>query len=94
MTNVAGALACRRSLAGHRPVLEDHRVVPVGSGHTDRQVNAIAVDDQMPLGAEFAAIGRVRPGVRSPRGEATLAASRLTRLRSSLSARRNSDSRT
>lgn len=74
--------------------LEDHRVVPVGSGHAERQGNAIAVDDQMPLAAEFAAIGRVRPGVRAPRGEATLAASRLARLRSSLSARRNSDSRT
>jgi len=74
--------------------LQDHRVVPVGSGHAERQGNAIAVDDQMPLAAEFAAIGRVRPGVRAPRGEATLAASRLARLRSSLSARRNSASRT
>jgi len=74
--------------------LEDHRIVPVGSGHTERQGNAVAVDDQMPLAAEFAAIGRVRAGVGAPRGEATLAASRLARLRSSLSARRNWASRT
>jgi len=74
--------------------LQDHRVVPVGSGHAERQGNAIAVDDQMPLAAAFAAIGRVRPGVRAPGGEAALAASRLARLRSSLSARRNSASRT
>ncbi len=74
--------------------LEDHRVVPVGSGHAERQGNAVAIDDQMPLAAELAAIGRVRPGVRAPRGDATLAASRLARLRSSLSARRSSASRT
>ncbi len=73
---------------------EDHRVVSVCSGHAERQGNAIAVDDQMPLAAEFAAIGRARPGVVSPRGETTLAASRLARLRSSVSARRNSASRT
>lgn len=63
--------------------LEHHRVVPVGSGDAKRQGKAIAVDDQVSLAAEFAAIGRVRPGVGAPRGEATLAASRLARLRSS-----------
>lgn len=80
-------------LAGDRrridQFLEGHR----GSGHAERPGNAIAIDDRMPLAAEFAAIGRVRSGVRVP-GEATLAASRLARRRSSLSARRNSASRT
>lgn len=48
--------------------LEVRRVVPVGSSHAERRGNAIAADDQMPLAVELAAIGRVRPGVRAPRG--------------------------
>lgn len=75
-------------------LLEYHRVVPVGSGDTERQGNAVAVGDQVPLATELTAIGRVRPGVGAPRGAATLAASRLARLRSSLSARRSSANRT
>lgn len=86
-------LACDRR-QGIDQSLKDHRVVPVGSGHTERQGNAVAIDDQMPLAAELAAISRVRTRVGAPRGEATLAASRLARLRSSLSARRSSASRT
>ncbi len=86
-------------LAGDRrqgldQLLEDHRVMSVGSGDAERQGNAVAIGDQVPFAAELAAIGRVRPGISAPRGEATLAASRLVRLRSSLSARRSSASRT
>ncbi len=65
-------------------LLEHDRVVPIGAGDAYRQGDAVAIDDQMPFAAEFAAIGRVRPGIWAPRGEATLAASRLARLRSSV----------
>lgn len=75
-------------------LLKHHRVVPIGAGDADRQGDAVAVDDQMPVAAEFSAIGRVRAGVGAPPGEATLAASRLARLRSSRSARRRSASNT
>jgi hypothetical protein len=74
--------------------LEYHRVVPVGTGHTVRQRNSVAVGDQMPFAAEFSAIGRVRAGVRAPRGAATLAASKLARLKSSFPVRRSSASNT
>ncbi len=65
-------------------LLEHDRVVPIGAGDAHRQGDAVAIDDQMPFAAEFAAIGRVRPGIWAPRGEATLAASRPARLRSSV----------
>lgn len=49
-------------------LLEYHRVVPVGPDHAKRQGDAIAIDDQVPLAAKLAAIGRVRPGVGAPGG--------------------------
>ncbi len=67
------------------PFLEHDRIVPVGPGHAERQGDAVPIRDHMPLAAAFAAVGRVRPRM----GEATLAASRLARLKSSRSARRS-----
>lgn len=75
-------------------LVEHDRVVPIGAADAHCQRHAVAVHDQMPFAAEFAAIGRVWPGVGAPRGEATLAASRLARLRSSVWARRSSVSNT
>ncbi|OQP72537.1 hypothetical protein IA54_014900 [Xanthomonas phaseoli pv. syngonii LMG 9055] len=74
--------------------LEHDRIVPVGPGYAERQGDAVPIRDHVPLAATFAAVGRVRPRIGSPRGEATLAASRLARLKSSRSARRSSASNT
>ncbi len=75
-----------------KQLLKDNRVVSIGTGDAHSQRHAVAIDDQMPFAAEFAAIGWVWACIRAPRGEATLAASRLARLISSLSARRRSAS--
>ncbi|AVU02878.1 hypothetical protein EYR01_03405 [Xanthomonas oryzae pv. oryzae] len=76
--------------AGHR-VTGDRAQASRGAGW---EYVYVAIDDQMPFAAEFAAIGWVWPCIRAPRGEATLAASRLARLISSVSARRSSASNT
>lgn len=73
---------------------ERDRVVSIGTGHADSQRYAVSINDHMPFAAEFPAIGWVWPCIRAPRGEATLAASRLARLRSSVLARRRSASST
>jgi len=73
-------------------LLEHHRVVPVGARDTEDQRDALAVRDDVALAAELASVRRVGACVRAPRGLATLAASRLARLKSSLPAPRNSAS--
>lgn len=88
------ALACLSPTAGHRPIREENRVVPVGARHAEGQGNTVTVGNQVALAAELAAIGRVGPCVCAPWGGGTQAASRLARLRSSLSTRRSSASRT
>lgn len=73
-------------------LLEDHRVVPVGAGHAEHQRDALAVRDEVALAAQLASVRGVGARVRAPRGLATLAASRLARLKSSRPALRSSAS--
>ncbi len=73
-------------------LLENHRVMPVGARDAEDQWDALAVRDDVALAAEFAPVRGVGAGVVAPRGLATLAASMLARLKSSLPAPRNSPS--
>ena len=73
-------------------LLEDHRIMAVGSGDAEHQRDALAVRDDVALAAEFAPVRGVGPCVRAPRGLGTLAPSIQTRLKSSLSALRSSAS--
>mgnify|MGYP003617906766 FL=1 len=73
-------------------LLEHHRVMPVGARDAEDQRDALAVRDDVALAAELAPVRRVGAGVLAPRGLATLAASMLARLKSSLPAPRNSSS--
>jgi len=73
-------------------LLEHHRVMPVGARDAENQRDALAVRDDVALAAELAPVRRVGAGVLAPRGLATLAASMLARLKSSLPAPRNSSS--
>ena len=66
-------------------LLEHHRVMPVRARDAEHHWRAIGVGQHMALGAEFAPVGRVRPGVRPPRGLATLEPSMHMRLWSSAS---------
>lgn len=75
---------------GIHEFLEHHRVMPVGTRDAEHQRDALPVRDEMALAAELASVGRVGPRVRAPRGLDTLAPSRLTRLKSSRPAPRNS----
>lgn len=63
--------------------------MPVGARDAEDQRDALAVRDDVALAAELASVRRVGPGVLAPLGLATLAASRLARLKSSLPAPRN-----
>jgi hypothetical protein len=58
------------------------RVVGVGRRETDRQREAVAVDDQVVLRAELAAVDRVAPGLLAPLLARTLTLSTLARLQS------------
>lgn len=82
-------------LATHRwqgvdQFFEDHRILTVGPGDAEHRRDALAVRDEMALAAEFASVRGIGTCVRTPRGLATLAPSMPTRLKSSLSALRNS----
>lgn len=48
--------------------LEDHRIMAVGPGDAEHHRDALAVRDQVALGAEFAPVRRVGPCVRPPGG--------------------------
>src|SRR5205823_73925 len=77
-------------------VLEDFAVVDVGRGQPDRQGHAVAVHQQMPLGARLGPIRRIRAHVlagASPPLAGILAESRLARLQSSLPAASSLSSR-
>lgn len=63
-------------------VLEHYAAVEVGPRQADRQRNARAIDDQMPFGAGFAAVGRVGAGRHAPLFAGIRAASTLARLQS------------
>ena len=71
-------------------LLEDHRIMAVGPGDAEHQRDALAIRDEVALAAEFAPVRGVGPCVRAPRGLGTLAPSMQARLKSSLSAPRNS----
>jgi hypothetical protein len=73
-------------------VLEHHRVVPVRTSDAEHQRGPRAIRDEVALAAELAAVGRIGPRVRPPRGLGTLAPSKLTRLKSKRSAPRSSAS--
>lgn len=60
-------------------VLEEHRVVPVGPAHQDRQRQPSRIGQDMALAAELAPVGRIGACVLPPRGLATLAPSMLAR---------------
>lgn len=80
---------------GHRrqgigQLLEDHRIVPVGTSDTERQRDTLAVCDDVALAAELSSVSGVGARVRAPRGLGTLAASRLARLKLSRPQLRNS----
>ena len=77
---------------GVNEFLEHHRVMPVGARDTEHQWDALPVRDEVALAAELAPVGRVGSRVRAPRGLDTLAPSKLTRLKSSRPAPRNSAS--
>lgn len=92
---LAGPAAWPAWLATHRwqgvnQRIEDHRIVTVGASDTEHQRDALAVRDEVALAAKFASVRGIGARVRAPRGLATLAPSMLTRLKSSLSALRNS----
>ncbi len=72
--------------------LKDHRTMAVGSGDAKRQRDALAVCDDVALAAEFAPVRGIGPCMQAPRGLGTLAPSIQARLKSSLSALRNSAS--
>ena len=61
-------------------LLEHHRVMPVRTRDAEHHRRAVGVGQHMALGAEFAPVGRVRSGVRTPRGLATLEPSMHMRL--------------
>ena len=65
---LARLLARRRSSndEGVQRGIELFHVVPVRTGERDGQGNALGVGELMPLGAQFAAIRRVRPGLIPP----------------------------
>jgi len=73
-------------------LLENHRVVAVGTSHAEHQRDALAVCDDVAFAAEFSPVRGVGPSVRAPRGLGTLAPSRLARLKSSRPALRSSAS--
>ena len=73
-------------------LLEDHRIVPIGTGDAEHQRDALAVRDDVALAAKLAPVRWVGAGVLAPRGLATLAPSMQARLKSSLPAPRNSSS--
>lgn len=75
---------------GVNQLIEDHRIVTVGSGDAEHQRDALTLRDEMALSAKFASVSGIGARVRAPRGLATLAPSMLTRLKSSLSALRSS----
>jgi len=77
---------------GIHEFLEHHRIVPVCASDAEHQRDALPVRDEMAFAAELAPVGRVGPRVRAPRGLDTLAPSKLTRLKSSRPAPRNSAS--
>ena len=82
------------AIAAHRrqgidQLLEHYRVMPIGACDAKDQRDALAVRDDVALAAELAPVRRVGAGVSAPRGLATLAASMLARLKSSLPAPRN-----
>ena len=92
---LTGPAARSAWLAAHRwqgvnQLIEDHRIVTVGSGDAKDQRDALAVRDEMALAAKFSSVRGIGARVRAPRGLATLAPSMLTRLKSSLPALRNS----
>ena len=74
-------------------IFEDHRVMPVGTGHDQRQRKTAPVYDKMAFGPELAAIRGVRAGLLAPRGLATAAPSMLARLQSIWSCSRKRVSR-
>jgi len=93
----SGPAARPSPLAAHRrqgvdQFVEDHRIVTVGPSDAEDQRDALAVRDEVALAAKLAPVRGVGPRVRAPRGLGTLAPSMLTRLKSSLSALRNSAS--
>ncbi len=63
--------------------LHQHGVMPVGPGDRHRQRQPVGRDQQVVLGAEFAAIGRVGPGQLAPLFARTLTESRQARDQSS-----------
>jgi hypothetical protein len=76
-------------LDGLEQVFEDNRVVDVGRREPDREWDALAVDQEVPFRARFAAVGRVRADrlVRTaPLFAGMLEASRLARDQSIVSA--------
>lgn len=70
--------------------LEHYRVMAIGARDAEDQRDALAVGDDVALAAELAPVRRAGAGVLAPRGLATLAASELTRLKSSFPAPRSS----
>ena len=73
-------------------LLENNRIVTIGTSDAEHHRDAPAVRDQKALAAELASVRGIRPGVRAPRGLGTLAPSTLARLKSSAPAPRNSAS--
>jgi hypothetical protein len=70
-------------------LFEDDRVVDVGRREPDREWDALAVDQEVPLRARFAAVGRVAPDLlvrTAPLFAGMLEASRLARDQSIVSA--------
>ena len=80
---------------GIEHLLEDHRLVAVGSGQQFRQWETTAVGENVPFGARFTAIGGVRADEVAPLLAGTLAQSRLARDQSiwPASPRRSSSTR-
>lgn len=92
---LTGPAARSTWLATHRwqgvnQLIEDHRIVTIGSCDAKDQRDALAVRDEMALAAKLSSVPGIGARVRAPRGLATLAPSMLTRLKSSLPAPRNS----
>ena len=65
---------------------EDAAIGAVGRGEEDGEREALPVDHKMALAARFAAIRRIRPGLRAPLLAGAKALSTLARLQSILSA--------
>ena len=65
---LVGPFLWRRSLddQGVQCVIELLHVVPIGTGKRDGQRDAVGVGERMSLGAQFAAIRRVRAGLIPP----------------------------